>query len=98
VASGKPAPDVFVYAAGWMRTPVANCVVVEDSVPGVLAARAAGMRAIGFVGGGHCSEGHASRLLEAGAERVIDRMSQLRTAVPEAFTAAPGELEVQAAA
>ena len=98
VASGKPAPDVFVYAAGWMRTPVVNCVVVEDSVPGVRAARAAGMRVIGFAGGGHCSDGHALRLLEAGAERVIDRMSQLRTAVPEAFTAAPGELEVQAAA
>ena len=39
--------DMFVYAAGWMRAPVANCLVVEDSVPGVRAARAAGMRVLG---------------------------------------------------
>lgn len=85
VANGKPAPDVFVFAAGWMRMPVAHCLVVEDSVPGVRAARAAGMWVIGFTGGQHCREGHAARLLDAGAERVIDRMSQLRDAVPEAF-------------
>lgn len=85
VARGKPAPDVFLYAAGWMRTPVAHCLVVEDSVPGVLAAKAAGMRAIGFTGGRHCGEGHGRRLLDAGAEKVIDRMDQLRCAVPQAF-------------
>ncbi len=89
VANGKPAPDVFVYAAGWMRTPVASCLVVEDSVPGVRAARAAGMRAVGFTGGAHCGDGHATRLLEAGAERVIGRMSELRQVVPEAFVARP---------
>jgi len=85
VANGKPAPDVFVFAAGWMRTPVAHCLVVEDSIPGVRAARAAGMRVVGFVGGQHCDDGHGARLLDAGAERVIDRMSQLRDAVPEVF-------------
>lgn len=91
VARGKPAPDVFVYAAGWMRTPVANCLVVEDSVPGVRAACAAGMRVIGFVGGRHCGPGHKARLLQAGAEQVIEHMDELRGAVPEAFTAAEEE-------
>lgn len=85
VAHGKPAPDVFIYAAGWMRTPVEQCLVIEDSVPGVHAARAAGMRVLGFVGGRHCGPAHASALLDAGAEAVIERMGDLRFAVPEAF-------------
>ena len=89
VAHGKPAPDVFIYAAGWMRTPIDQCMVIEDSVPGVLAARAAGMRVLGFVGGRHCRPGHAAALIEAGAEAVIQRMGDLRSAVPEAF-AGPG--------
>ncbi|KAG0785964.1 hypothetical protein G6F22_007775 [Rhizopus arrhizus] len=45
VAKGKPAPDVFLFAARQMRTAILDCVVVEDSVPGVRAARAARMRA-----------------------------------------------------
>jgi HAD superfamily hydrolase (TIGR01509 family) len=67
VARGKPAPDLFLLAANAMRVVPASCVVVEDSVPGVQAAVAAGMRAIGFAGGSHCRPGHAERLLAAGA-------------------------------
>jgi HAD superfamily hydrolase (TIGR01509 family) len=85
VARGKPAPDVFVYAAGWMRTPVADCLVIEDSVPGVHAARAAGMRAFGFTGGRHCGAGHRERLLAAGAERVMESFDELQSLVPAAF-------------
>ena len=85
VRHGKPAPDVFIHAAGWMRTPVASCVVIEDSVPGVRAAVAAGMRAFGFTGGSHCEAGHADRLLAAGAERVMDRMGDLQVLLPAAF-------------
>ena len=75
VAYGKPAPDVFIYAAGWMQTPVTKCVVVEDSVPGVRAAVAAGMRVFGYSGGSHCPPGHDKRLLEAGAEEIFDSFS-----------------------
>lgn len=46
---GKPAPDVFLLAANKMGHEPENCVVIEDSVPGVTAARAAGMRAYAFV-------------------------------------------------
>lgn len=77
VARGKPAPDVFIYAAGWMRTPVAACVVVEDSIPGVRAARAAGMRVIGYVGGSHCPPGHAAALEAAGAQSVFADLREL---------------------
>ncbi|APU38760.1 HAD family hydrolase [Streptomyces sp. TN58] len=51
VARGKPAPDLFLYAAQRMGVDPGSCVVVEDSRPGVEAARAAGMRAFGFGGG-----------------------------------------------
>ena len=85
VAQGKPAPDVFVYAAGWMRQPVSACVVVEDSVPGVTAARRAGMRVIGFTGGSHCKPDHADRLLAAGADAVLTDMREIATLIPEAI-------------
>lgn len=51
VSRGKPAPDLFLYAAQKMGVDPAACVVVEDSRPGVHAARAAGMRAFGYAGG-----------------------------------------------
>lgn len=85
VAQGKPAPDVFLYAAGWMRQPVAGCMVVEDSVAGVTAARRAGMRVIGFVGGSHCKPDHGERLEAAGAEAIATHFSDLSHLLPEAF-------------
>ena len=51
VAAGKPAPDLFLHAASELGAKPAGCVVVEDSRPGVLAARAAGMRSLAFAGG-----------------------------------------------
>jgi HAD superfamily hydrolase (TIGR01509 family) len=46
IARGKPDPDIFLLAAGKLGVRPADCVVVEDSEPGVRAARAAGMTAI----------------------------------------------------
>lgn len=77
VERGKPAPDLFLFAAAQMNTPPARCVVVEDSMPGVTAARAAGMTVIGFTGGSHCRPGDAARLQGAGAFTVIDDMRAL---------------------
>jgi HAD superfamily hydrolase (TIGR01509 family) len=51
VGAGKPAPDLFLHAASEMGANPAGCVVIEDSRPGVEAARAAGMRALAFAGG-----------------------------------------------
>ncbi|MEU6050707.1 HAD family hydrolase [Streptomyces xanthochromogenes] len=51
VSHGKPAPDLFLHAARQMGVDPAACVVVEDSQPGVRAARAAGMRSFGYAGG-----------------------------------------------
>jgi HAD superfamily hydrolase (TIGR01509 family) len=49
VARGKPAPDLFLWAAACMGVDPTRCVVVEDSPTGVEAARAAGMRVFGYV-------------------------------------------------
>lgn len=44
----KPAPDLYLHAAGRLGVPAAGCVVIEDSAAGARAARAAGMRCYGY--------------------------------------------------
>ena len=76
VARGKPAPDLFLLAADRMGIPPARTLVVEDSVGGVMAAKAAGMTVWGFVGGSHYrSRDGRAMLYDAGADRVFDRMA-----------------------
>jgi len=77
VAHGKPAPDLFLFAAERLRAAAEDCIVVEDSIPGVEAAVAARMPVVGFCGGGHCPKGHADRLLAAGCSHVFATMSEL---------------------
>lgn len=72
VARGKPAPDLFLFAAAKMDVDPRSCVVVEDSQYGVRGAIAAGMTPIGFVGGSHIESHHADALVEAGAVHVED--------------------------
>ncbi len=83
VARGKPAPDLFAYAARQMRVPPAACLVVEDSVAGVTAAIAAGMDVLGFAGGAHCRDGYASMLQRAGARMTFERMALLPALVAQ---------------
>lgn len=71
VTHAKPAPDLFLHAAKAIDTPPEECLVIEDSVNGVKAARAAGMRVWGFLGGGHMDDETGERLLAAGAERIV---------------------------
>ena len=53
VKHGKPMPDLFLHAAKKMEVDTANCMVIEDSVVGIMAAKAAKMPVIGFLGGSH---------------------------------------------
>jgi|SRR5215217_898774 len=71
VARAKPHPDIFLHAAEALGTDPARCLAIEDSVNGVISAKAAGMTVWGFTGGGHMTEVSAARLAEAGAERVV---------------------------
>jgi HAD superfamily hydrolase (TIGR01509 family) len=78
---GKPHPDVFLHAAETFAVDPATVVVIEDSATGVTAASAAGMRVIGFVGGAHTWQGHAERLMDAGAETVVRRLKEVPAVV-----------------
>jgi HAD superfamily hydrolase (TIGR01509 family) len=75
VVRGKPEPDLFLYAADRMRTMPDRVLVVEDSVKGVAAAKAAGMTAWGFIGGAHYADVDGKALRAgAGADRVLRDM------------------------
>ena len=77
VRHGKPAPDLFLFAAARMGVAPARCLVIEDSVVGVRAARAAGMAVAGFHGASHASDGYADALRRAGADVLFADMDQL---------------------
>ena len=72
-ARGKPAPDVFLLAAKTMGHAPQNCAVIEDSLPGVLAAKAAGMHAFAFVEDPACDR---AAMAQAGAD-LFDSMDAL---------------------
>jgi HAD superfamily hydrolase (TIGR01509 family) len=77
VKRGKPAPDLFLFAAAQMGMSPERCVVVEDSIPGIAGALAAGMTILGFHGGSHCRPGYDDTLRAAGAVMAFDDMRQL---------------------
>ena len=77
VARGKPAPDLFLFAARQFDVSRERCIVVEDSTVGVAAAVAAGMPVVGFCGGGHCPADHADQLMAAGCSQVFAGMPDL---------------------
>ncbi|MGO4853809.1 HAD family hydrolase [Phaeovulum sp. W22_SRMD_FR3] len=56
VARGKPAPDLFLHAAAARGVAPEACLVIEDSLNGVRAGRAAGMRVWRFIGGSHLAD------------------------------------------
>lgn len=81
VAQGKPAPDIFLLAAGRLGVSADRCLVIEDSVNGVVAGRAAGMTVWGFTGGPHCGPDHARHLMAGGAACVFADMAAVQDAL-----------------
>jgi HAD superfamily hydrolase (TIGR01509 family) len=73
VAHGKPAPDIFLFAAGQMAVPPERCAVIEDSVPGVRGGLAAGMETFAY-----CPHGDNQGLGALGAFVFAD-MAELPT-------------------
>jgi beta-phosphoglucomutase len=71
---GKPDPQVFQIAAMKARTPPERCVVLEDAVAGVEAAKAAGMKCVAVRFVGHHP---AEALRAAGADRVVDCLTEI---------------------
>lgn len=80
VERGKPAPDLFLHAAREMGASTTRCLVIEDSPAGVAGAKAAAMRAIGFIGGSHLDnlqDVHRSALLSHGADAVVTSLRDI---------------------
>src|ERR1700694_5641287 len=76
VARGKPAPDLFLYAAERMQADPQRTLVIEDSISGVMAGKAAGMTVWEFVGASHYQSRDGKAILHrAGADRVFGRMA-----------------------
>ncbi|WP_257459648.1 HAD family hydrolase [Archangium lipolyticum] len=83
----KPAPDVFLHAARVFGVHPRDTLVIEDSSHGVEGGVAAGMRVIGFTGGGHSWPGHAEALASAGAVKVVSRIEDVGAAIEELSSA-----------
>lgn len=84
VENGKPAPDLFLLAAERLHLRPEECVVVEDSPHGIVGANAAGIPAIGFVGGSHLTGrmgAHTETLLRAGAVEVFGNLSEVEASI-----------------
>jgi HAD superfamily hydrolase (TIGR01509 family) len=70
VARGKPAPDIYLHAAGALGVPIEHCLILEDSPVGATGAVASGGTVIGLTAGSHCAPGHGERLLEIGVDAI----------------------------
>ena len=81
VTRGKPDPQVFLLGAERLGLPPASCLVIEDAPLGVTAARAAGMRCVGFASTGRNAESLAE------ADLVVNRLDQLDATVIERLIA-----------
>lgn len=78
VPNGKPAPDLFLFAAERMGVTPDQCLVIEDSPTGVTAGVAAGMDVLGFIGTAHDKQAQEEKLKKAGVGAVFDRFIHIR--------------------
>jgi beta-phosphoglucomutase-like phosphatase (HAD superfamily) len=72
VARGKPAPDLYLYAASVLGIDIARCAVIEDSPVGATGAVASGAYAIGLCAGSHCAPDHGDMLRAKGVAMIAD--------------------------
>lgn len=86
VTHGKPAPDVFFYAAEKMGADPSRCLVIEDSVAGVTAGKAAGMTVFAYMGGSHVNAAWRERVAAAHPDAMFDDMRVLPEMVLNGFS------------
>lgn len=78
VRHGKPAPDLFLFAAETLGYPPSACLVVEDSPAGIRAAQAAGMKVVAFTGGSHAAtQDHRDQIARLAPDAIIADMRAL---------------------
>lgn len=91
VKNGKPAPDLFLFAAKTMNVDPRECVVIEDSPAGIAAAKSAGMRVFAFTGGTHSRGGRLEETLASlGPDCIFADMLEL----PDLLTHQKAKLKV----
>ncbi len=83
VAKGKPAPDLFLFAAREMSTPPERCLVIEDSVAGIEAGLAAGMKVWRYVGASHIADPAQARDETPAGVTVFDNWDRFYVLAPE---------------
>lgn len=77
VARGKPAPDLYHYAAKRIGVPIERCAIIEDSPVGAMGATASGAYVIGLCAGSHCLAGHEDRLRALGVDAIAHDFTQV---------------------
>jgi HAD superfamily hydrolase (TIGR01509 family) len=77
VDRGKPAPDLYLYAAQQLGVPIERCTVIEDSEVGAKGAVASGGRVIGLCAGSHCLPGHDERLRALGVREIAHSFDEV---------------------
>ena len=77
VSRGKPAPDLYLYAADQVGADIARTVIIEDSKVGATGALASGAKVIGLAAGAHCLGGHADMLRSVGLEDVAHSFAEV---------------------
>jgi HAD superfamily hydrolase (TIGR01509 family) len=88
VERGKPAPDLFLYAAASLGYAPPACLVVEDSPAGIMAAKAAGMRVVAFTGGSHATtDRHRAEIAALAPDALIDDIRGLVSLCEAGLTA-----------
>jgi HAD superfamily hydrolase (TIGR01509 family) len=78
VERGKPAPDIYLYAAEQLGVAIADCAILEDSPVGVTGALASGARVIGLAAGSHCLDGHDEMLRGLGVREIAYSFDEVR--------------------
>ncbi|WP_230481597.1 HAD family hydrolase [Sphingomonas sp. Leaf21] len=78
VARGKPAPDLYLFAAERLGVAIADCAILEDSPVGATGAVASGGHVIGMCMGTHCAVGHDQRLREIGVAAIAQDYEDVR--------------------
>lgn len=77
VARGKPAPDIYLYAADRLGVAIGDCAIIEDSPVGATGAVASGGHVIGLCAGSHCAPDHAERLRAIGVAAVAQDFAEV---------------------
>jgi HAD superfamily hydrolase (TIGR01509 family) len=78
VERGKPAPDIYLYAAARLGVAIGDSVIIEDSPVGVRGALASGARVIGLAAGSHCLDGHDEMLKGLGVREIAYNFDDVR--------------------